>query len=190
MVQNRKVPHRLGERLKKLRQERRWTLGEAGQHTGVAASTLSKIENDRMSPTFDVVQKLATGFDVSVIEFFANNTGLQASGRRSLTLAGTGRSIETQVYANQLLASDLVHKKIVPVLTRVKARSLEDFDELSSHDGEEFMFVLEGAVFFHTELYEPVHMQEGDSVYIDSGMQHACYSVSKEDALVLWMYTG
>ena len=186
----RAAPIRLGERIKALRRHQKWTLEETGRNTGLAASTLSKIENDQMSPTFDVVQKLATGFGVDITELFANRSGQEAAGRRSVTPSGGGRAMQTSHYANQLLASELIHKKILPFLTRIKARSLDDFEELPSHGGEEFLYVLEGEVCFHTELYESVFLKEGDSIYIDSGMQHACYSVSEGDALVLWIVTG
>src|SRR5690349_5774604 len=81
----------LGKRLRELRRERGMTLEDAGRLTCLAASTLSKIENDQMSPTFDVVQKLAVGFDIDITDLFASNSGHDAAGRRSVTLNGTGR---------------------------------------------------------------------------------------------------
>lgn len=63
----------LGDRIRHLRRERKLTLEEAGRLTSLAASTLSKIENDQMSPTFDVVQKLAHGFDIDITELFARH---------------------------------------------------------------------------------------------------------------------
>lgn len=182
--------NRPGERLRQLRQERGLTLGEAGRMTGLAPSTLSKIENDQMSPTFDVVQKLASGFDIDITELFASNRGEVATGRRSITLASGGRLMETPVYAHRLLATELTHKKILPFVTRIKARDLESFTSWSKHGGEEFLYVLEGKICFHTEHYEPAILGPGDSVYIDSTMRHACYSVSEEDAVVLWINTG
>ena len=181
---------RPGERLRQLRHDRGLTLEEAGRMTGLAPSTLSKIENDQMSPTFDVVQKLASGFDIDITELFASNRGEVASGRRSITLANAGRLMETPVYAHRLLAVELTHKKILPFVTRIKARDLESFTSWSKHGGEEFLYVLEGKLCFHTEHYEPAILGPGDSVYIDSSMRHAVYSVSEEDAVVLWINTG
>jgi transcriptional regulator with XRE-family HTH domain len=180
----------LGRRLRELRRDRKLTLDEAGRRTGLAASTLSKIENDQMSPTFDVVQKLATGLGIDITELFVSNLGQDAAGRRSITLAGTGRPMETSVYAHRLIAAELKHKKILPFVTTIKARSLDDFSTWSQHSGEEFLFVLEGEICFHTAHYEAAVLGVGDSVYIDSSMQHACYSTSEEDAVVLWVNTG
>lgn len=180
----------LGKRLHQLRRERGMTLEEAGRLTCLAASTLSKIENDQMSPTFDVVQKLALGFDIDITELFAGNPGQDAAGRRSITLAGQGRPMETPVYNHRLIAVELKHKKILPFVTTIKARSLEDFKSWSQHSGEEFLYILEGEICFQTEHYEPAILGVGDCVYIDSTMQHACYSTSEADAVVLWVNTG
>jgi transcriptional regulator with XRE-family HTH domain len=180
----------LGKRLRELRRARGMTLEDAGRLTALAASTLSKIENDQMSPTFDVVQKLALGFDIDITELFAGNPSPEAAGRRSVTMAGTGRPMETPVYNHRLIAVELKNKKILPFVTTIKAHSLEDFKAWSQHSGEEFLYVLEGEVCFQTEHYEPAILGVGDSIYIDSGMQHACYSTSEEDAVVLWVNTG
>ncbi|WP_270373879.1 helix-turn-helix domain-containing protein [Marinicauda sp. Alg238-R41] len=187
---SRRAPVELGERVRAIRRARKWTLEEAARRTGLAASTLSKIENDHMSPTFDVVQRLASGFDVDITELFAASSGERPSGRRSITRANEGREMETHVYAHKLLAAELVQKRILPFVTTVKARSIEDFDEWKGHEGEEFVYVLDGEVLFFTEHYEPDRLGPGDCIYIDSGMKHACISVSEQDARVLWINTG
>lgn len=180
----------LGERLRQLRRERGMTLEDAGRLTELAASTLSKIENDQMSPTFDVVQKLATGFDIDITDLFASNSAKDATGRRSVTMSGAGRLMETEVYRHRLVAAELKNKNILPFVTTIKARSLDDFKSWSQHSGEEFLYVLEGEICFHTEHYEPATLGVGDSIYINSSMQHACYSTSEKDAVVLWINTG
>lgn len=183
-------PVHLGKRLRQLRRDRGLTLEDAGRLTGLAASTLSKIENDQMSPTFDVVQKLAAGFDIDITDLFAGNTMPDAAGRRSVTMAGAGRLMETEVYRHRLIAAELKNKKILPFVTTIKARSLANFRTWSEHSGEEFLYVLEGEICFQTEHYESVILGVGDSIYIDSSMQHACYSTSEKDAVVIWINTG
>lgn len=180
----------LGKRLRQLRREKGMTLEDAGRLTALATSTLSKIENNRMSPTFDVVQKLALGFGIDITELFAGGSGQDSAGRRSITLAGAGRSMETPAYSHHLIAAELKHKKILPFVTTIKAHSPDDFTTWSQHSGEEFLYVLEGEVCFQTEHYEPAILGVGDSIYIDSSMQHACYSTSETDAVVLWVNTG
>jgi transcriptional regulator with XRE-family HTH domain len=180
----------LGERIRRLRRDRGLTLEDAGKLTALAASTLSKIENDQMSPTFDVVQKLAQGFDIDITELFATDQAGQPSSRRSVTPDGAGRVMETPVYRHRLLAAELSHKKILPFISTIKARDLNEFTEWASHEGEEFLYVLQGEVSFHTAHYEPVSLQPGDSIYIDANMPHVCISTSEESAVVMWINTG
>jgi transcriptional regulator with XRE-family HTH domain len=180
-------PLKLGERVREIRRSRNWTLEEASRRTGLARSTLSKIENEQMSPTFEAVQKLAKGMGIDIPQLFAPARESRSSGRRSITRANQGRPHPTVTYEHELLCTELANKKMVPFKSTIRARSFSDFAGWVRHDGEEFLMVLEGAVCLYTEFYEPTVLGVGDSAYYDSGMGHACVSVSEEDAVVLWV---
>lgn len=64
----------LAQRLRALRQARTWTLKQAAAATGVSASTLSKIENGLLSPTYDNLIKIAAGLELDVAELFTRPT--------------------------------------------------------------------------------------------------------------------
>jgi len=183
-------PLRLGQRVRDIRRRNSWTLEEASRRTGLARSTLSKIENEQMSPTFDVVQKLAAGLEIELPQLFIAVESPAISGRRTLTRAGEGRLRITPTYEHELLAVELAQRKMVPFKTRVRARSIDEFAGWVRHPGEELLYVLEGSIAFYTEFYEPVTLTAGDSMYYDSDMGHACVSVSVEDALILWVSTA
>ncbi len=180
-------PLQLGQRIRDIRRERKWTLDEVSRRTGLAKSTISKIENDQMSPTFEAVQKLAAGLSIDVPQLFTPSTQPRSSGRRTLTRKDAGQPYPTATYEHELLSTELSRKKMIPFKTRVHARSFADFPDWVRHDGEEFLLVLDGAVELYTEFYEPVVLNVGDSVYYDSGMGHAVISVSEEDATILWV---
>ena len=75
---------------------------------------------------------------------------------------------------------------MIPIFTRVKARSLAQFGEMVTHEGQEFIYVLQGHVTVHTAFYDPVTLSPGESVYIDSRMAHAYTAADDaEDALVI-----
>lgn len=183
-------PLRLGARVREIRRRNRWTLEEASRRTGLARSTLSKIENEQMSPTFDVVQKLAAGLEIELPQLFVAAEPGSASGRRALTRSGEGRPRVTPTYEHELLGVDLARKKMFPFKTRVRARSIDEFTTWVRHPGEEFLYVLSGRIAFYTEFYEPVALGAGDSIYYDSDMGHACISESDEDAVILWVSTA
>ena len=182
-------PLRLGERLREIRQQRKWTLDKVSAITGLAKSTLSKIENERISPSFDVVRKLAVGLGIDVPQLFASSSEIKASGRKTLTRAGAGRYHPTATYEHELLCVELTNKKMLPFKSVVRARSFAEFHGWVRHQGEEFLLVLKGRIAFYSEFYEPVMLDQGDCVYYDSGMGHACISVSEEDAQILWVCT-
>ncbi|BBU56504.1 MULTISPECIES: helix-turn-helix domain-containing protein [Mameliella] len=180
-------PLDLGQRVRELRKERNWTLEQAARQAGLARSTLSKIENGQMSPTYDALKKLAVGLEITVPQLFTPPQQDKVNGRMVVTRSGEGQSHATATYEHDLLAETLTRKKMLPYRARVRARSMEEFDGWVRHDGEEFLFVLTGVVTLYTEFYEPIEMKRGDSAYYDATMGHNVVSVSPEDATILWV---
>lgn len=179
--------YELGQKLRDLRQERGMTLQDVSKATTIARSTLSKIENGVMSPTFDILQKLAAGFALDVAALFSATPAQAGVGRRSFTKNGSGPALAGKHYVHQALASDLSKKRILPFRSKVKARKISDFKTLISHEGEVVVFVISGKILFHSDLYAPLEMEAGDSLYFDSMMAHAIISTSEEDADILWV---
>ncbi len=177
----------LGKRVRELRKAHDWTLERAARQAGLARSTLSKIENGQMSPTFDALRKLAQGFQMSVPQLFTPPSRDQVVGRMDVTRSGRGNTCPTATYEHELLAVNLSRKQMLPYRTRVRARSTDEFDGWVRHDGEEFLYVLTGAVRLYTEFYAPVEMRRGASAYYDASMGHNAISTSQEDAMILWV---
>ncbi len=180
-------PLDLGARVRELRKARSWTLEQAASQAGLARSTLSKIENGQMSPTYDALKKLAVGLQISVPQLFTPPKRDQVNGRMAVTKSGDGTAQATVTYEHELLADSLTKKQMLPYRARVRARSMEEFDGWVRHDGEEFLYVLTGVIKLYTEFYEPVEMRRGDSAYYDATMGHNAVSVSEDDALILWV---
>src|SRR6056300_1509605 len=180
-------PLDLGSRVRDLRKARNWTLEQAAQQAGLARSTLSKIENGQMSPTYDALKKLAVGLDISVPQLFTPPVKDQINGRMVITKNGQGTAHATTTYEHELLADGLTKKQMLPYRARVRARSIDEFDGWVRHDGEEFLYVLTGVVRLYTEFYEPIEMRRGDTAYYDASMGHNVVSLSNEDATILWV---
>ncbi len=180
-------PLNLGARVRDLRKARGWTLEQAAAQAGLARSTLSKIENGQMSPTYEALRKLAGGLAVSVPQLFTPPSHTRVTGRLALTRAGDGQAQATATYEHELLAQALTRKQMLPYRALVRARNIAEFDGWVRHDGEEFLYVLTGMVRLYTEFYEPVDMKRGDSAYYDATMGHNVVSVSQEDATILWV---
>ena len=180
-------PLNLGQRVRALRKARKWTLEQAAKKAGLARSTLSKIENEQMSPTFDAVKKLAEGLDISVPQLFTPPKSEVKLARMAVTKSGEGQQHSTVTYEHEILASSIKSKHMLPYRARVRARRIEEFDGWVRHGGEEFLYVLSGIIQLYTEFYEPVEMRRGDSAYYDATMGHNVISTSQEDAVILWV---
>ena len=180
-------PLNLGERVRELRRSRGWTLEQAAVRAGLARSTLSKIENGLMSPTYEALKKLAEGMAISVPQLFTPPSKAQVNGRMAVTKAGSGAAQATATYEHELLAGGLTKKQMLPYRATIRARDVAEFDGWVRHDGEEFIYVLTGVARLYTEFYEPVDLRRGDSAYYDATMGHNVVTLSEEDATVLWV---
>lgn len=179
----------LAQRLRHLRQRKGLTQGQVSAASGISTPTLSKIENSQLSPTYDVLLRLANGLGVDVAELFVNAQSHMGAGRWSIERAEAGEIHDTPLYHHRLLFSHLANKRMMPFVTRVKKHRLHKDEGWSRHDGEEFVFVLRGHIELQTEFYRPVTLNEGEGFYIDSRMGHRVLSLSEEDAQVLWVST-
>jgi transcriptional regulator with XRE-family HTH domain len=182
---SRKAKPRLGERLQTLRRRRGWTLRDVGERSGLAISTLSKVERNQMSLTYERLLQLAEGLGVGIAELFAPDAPEPTvTARRAISRPGEGVLQETPNYDYRYLCTEIAHKRMVPILARVRARTIVEFGPLVRHAGEEFIYVLEGEVHVHTEHYDVVRLEAGGSIYLDSTMGHA-YIAAEGEALVI-----
>jgi transcriptional regulator with XRE-family HTH domain len=179
------TPAQIGERIKTLRKERRWTLQELGRRAGVSISALSKVENAQVAASFDTLLKIARGFGLGFDAMLNGASARLPAGRLTTTRDGAGVFFSTDMYEYQVHSAELRQKHMIPLHMEVKARKLSDITRWSSHEGEEFIYVLQGNIELHTELYAPVQLKAGDSAYIDSKMPHAFLNRGKGKAWML-----
>lgn len=179
--------------LKSAREERGLSLRALSERVGLAYSTLSKLENGKMAITYDKLIRLSQGLGVDIHDLIAapNQSPTSAAiGRRSVTRAGSEAEAVSEDHSHLFPAADLLGRKMVPVIINVRARSLDEAGGLFRHSGEEFLYVLNGSMELHSDLYAPLELGPGDSIYFDSGMAHAYVWTSKERCTILTVNTG
>ncbi|WP_174278682.1 helix-turn-helix domain-containing protein [Sphingomonas bacterium] len=179
-----------GAVLKAIRARRGWTLADVSHRTGLTVSALSKVENDKIGLNFEKLVRLCEGLEIDVAQLFGSAAEdqparVEGAMRRSVTRAGEGRSVEVEGSNYVYLATELLHKRMIPILGEVFKRDIAEYEELLHHDGEEFVYVVEGTLELHTALYTPVRLESGDSVYFDSAMGHAYVSVGDGPCRIL-----
>lgn len=167
----------LGTLLRGLRTRQGWTLKEMSEHTEIPLSTLSKIEHDRLTLTYDKLQHLAQRLNLRMSELFSEPDSDSApkpvTARRSLGSLDKALRVQTDNYDYYYLCTELRRKRMIPILTKVRAKTTAEFGELVRHPGEEYVHVMEGRIQVHTEFYDPVVLETGQGIYIDSQMGHA-----------------
>ena len=107
------------------------------------------------------------------------------TARRSIGRVDDAIRVTTPNYDYYYLCPELRRKRMIPVLTRVRAKTIAEFGELVHHSGEEYIHVLEGRMEVHTEFYDPIVLAAGEGVYIDSNMGHAYIAAEGCDEVLL-----
>jgi len=165
----------LGECLRTIRFRKRMSIADVSAATGLARSTLSRVEKDQLSLTYDRLVQLSEGLQIDFTELFSaqlTEGTRHAMARRAFTLPGGGRPVTVGRHVYNYVCTDLPGKRMTPMTADIKARSLEETNGFQRHEGEEFTYVLEGTLELHTEFYEPLTVEAGGSVYFDSTMGH------------------
>jgi len=189
MTSQHPTPHpTIGGLLRSLRARKGWTLKQMSEHSGIPLSTLSKVEHDRLTLTYDKLLQLSQRLQLRMSELFAEQDeapGPAVTARRSIGRIEDAIRVTTPNYDYYYLCPELRRKRMIPVLTRVRAKSIGEFGELVRHSGEEYIHVLEGRMEVHTEFYDPIVLETGESVYIDSNMGHAYIAAEGCDEVLL-----
>lgn len=179
------------QRIVALRKERGLTLQDCARMTGVAASTLSKIERAELSPTISTLQKIAAGFELDAADLLMHHRPTPGGpGRRAISRAGTGKAHQSMSCNNFLLCHELKNKRMIPIRTRVTARNTDEYPVWATADAEVFLWVVSGRMLLHTKIYEPTELGPGDAIYYDATGDHCWTSVGEEDAEVIWVMTA
>jgi len=181
----------LGSLIRAVRQQNDWTLRQMSEKVAIPLSTLAKVEADKLSLTYDKLQQLATRLGLTMAELLAQadssaaDTPRVVTARRSVIRTNNSVQVLTPNYDYEYLCADLREKRMVPIIARIRAHDIKEFGEPLKHQGEEFIYVLEGTIEVHLQFYTAVTLTVGQGIYLDSSMGHAYVAKDCESALVL-----
>ena len=179
--------------IRQARIERGLSLRALSARAGLPYSTLSKLENGKMGLTYDKLIRLAQALNVDLKDIVMEAEESPASvavGRRSVTRAGEELDADSERHVHYYPAADLLGKMMIPIIIDVQARSVEELGGLVRHAGEEYLYVLSGMMELHSDIYAPLPLGPGDSIYFDSGMAHGYVRTSREPCKVLAVCAG
>lgn len=167
-------PHQeLAQRIRRWREARGWNQQALADRAGFARSTLSKIENGLLSPTFEILLKLALGFDCDLADLVrAEQPSLV--GRMVIDRGAAGEAIVNPNTHLWPLGAALKGRPFQSMLVEFTQSDLAGFGDWNRHDTDDMLHVLSGTLVLHTEGYAPTTLHPGDTVQFDGAMPHAC----------------
>jgi len=182
--------HPLGSRIATLRRAKGLTLTSLSDICGFSEATLSRIENGQTHVSAHHLFIMAQHLGVDIADFFHSDTEPLMKGMRSITRKGEAEEHRMSRYVSEVLNADLSRKGMHPAINHISARSVDDAGGLSSHSGEEFLYVVGGSIAIHTDLYTPTQLFTGDSIYFEGSMPHAYINVGTETTATILVVVG
>lgn len=181
----------VGDRIRKAREVHSLTLEDLSSRTGIDVDTLRRVESNELIPPLGELIRLGKALQTRMSYFISPGvdkpmTVVKADQRRPVARYGRGRR-ERYGYSYESLAPEKANRLMEPFIVTL---SPTDVEEPSTHDGQEFLFVLEGEmearVGDQTETLGP-----GDAVYYDSSQPHLVRCVGGREARILAvLYAG
>ena len=170
--------YRIGARIRALRNEKGLALAQLGEHTGLSAGMLSKLERGQIYPRLPTLLRIALVFGVGLDHFFVDpvEPTLEIVRRKDrIRLPNTAKSSPTFMFESLDF----------PVPDRILESFLAEFlprrraSDPHSHPGVELTYVISGrlSLSIHRNIYG---LEAGDSIYFDADFEHS-YKCDSED---------
>jgi len=178
----------IGLKIRRLRQERRLTLQAVSDATGLSKPLLSQIENDQVIPPIATLLRISRALKVGLHTFFQEDDHaekcllVRAEGRRKLQRRSSG-DIPLPPYSYHSLAYGKRNKNMEPFLVEFQVGEWRSELQVS-HEGEEFLFLLEGELEMHFGD-QVMTLSPGDSVYYESTEPHGFVAQGSQVARAL-----
>jgi transcriptional regulator with XRE-family HTH domain len=165
---------RVGEKIKQLREKKGLSLKDLADLTGFSTALLSQMENHLVSPSLGTIIKLARALGVRVGDFLGESEGepfsiVRKDERKKVSRFASKEGVKYG-YSYESLGYDKKDRHMEPFIVTLEPATVKP-SKTSVHEGEEFIFVLEGEMEVvlgnHTDVLYP-----GDSIYYDSTIPH------------------
>ncbi|UFJ42396.1 XRE family transcriptional regulator [Brevibacillus humidisoli] len=171
------------KKVKDLRKQNNLTLKDVSEKTGLSVSFLSQVERGTTSLTITSLKKIADAFEVPITCFFENESNqnfvVKVEHQKPFRIEGS-----TAEYTR--LGGAFNGRSLEPLLVTLEPNMVQD--NVFSHPGEEFYYVLEGAVIFNVDGQEYL-VKAGDSIHYPSNLPHYWSNPLNQPSKVLCVVT-
>ena len=178
----------VGAKIKALRETREISVAELAERTGLAEEQIARIEDNIDIPSLAPLIKIARALGVRLGTFLDDQDDHGAVVCRkqetSDTISFSNNSMDARTHMHyQSLSKSKADRHMEPFIIDIEPTDETNY-EVSSHEGEEFIFVMEGAV---EVAYGKKHhvIEAGDSIYYDSIVPHHVHGFQGQQAKIL-----
>jgi transcriptional regulator with XRE-family HTH domain len=182
------VEKTVGEKIRQIRELKKVSLDELSRRSGMDITILQKIELEKNIPSLAPLIKIARALGVRLGTFLDDSDSfgpvVVRSGDYHKGVRFTSQSSESREHLNFFsLAFDKAGRNMEPFIVDIEPGLQSDY-MLSSHEGEEFIYVLEGdiEINYGKEIYQ---LSKGDSIYLDSIVLHNVHACNNSSARIL-----
>ena len=163
----------VGEKIKSLRESQSISMEELAQRSGLAIEQIERIENNIDLPSLAPLIKIARVLGVRL------GTFLDDQDENGPVVCRKSEAKDSISFSNNAIHS----RKHMEYHSLSKSKADRDF-VLSSHEGEEFIMVMEGTmeISYGKNTYL---LEEGDSIYYDSIVPHHVHAYEGQAAKIL-----
>jgi transcriptional regulator with XRE-family HTH domain len=183
---------RIGNKVRELREKKRYTLHDMTAKTGLSKDLLSQIETGEFIPPVATLMKLANALGVGMAYFFKDEAGSEkiavTRAHESIRIKRRPHHHEGEVnYIYESLEIRKSNKHMEPFMVEFPVQDTSEM-VFVSHEGEEFLHLLEGQLEFRTIDHLEV-LNPGDSIYFESDISHSFRCLGEKSAkaiVVVW----
>jgi len=180
----------IGKRIRILREEKGISLDELSNMTGFDVELLSNIENNIVQPQLGTVIRLSKALDSAfgrLISGIGNRIySITRKDEQKVVSRSTAKKGQKQVYTYKSLAPEVKGRHMEALIVQLEENPDK---EVSVHDGEEFIYVLDGIVVLNIGE-ETFDLEPGDSAYYLSTTPHLVASKKGKATILAVLYEG
>jgi len=179
-------PTAIGQRVRRVREEKGLTVEDVSQRTGLDSGYLTQVETGEASPPLGALIRIAKALDMKLGRFISSGEvkpfTIVRKDERRVVSRYTSAQGDQYGYTYESLAPDKKDRDMEPFMVTLVPSGAKT--ELSAHAGQEFIYVLEGAMEVTLDDYTDV-LFPGDSVYYDSTVPHLVRCHGDKETVIL-----
>ena len=173
----------VGEVIHRIRKEKKMTLLELSQASGVALATLSRIENGKMTGTLESHMNICRALDITLPELYRDLSPAKKSVEVQTKKGRTDVFLHDKRATSEMLASNVLNKKMMPVIIKVRKRGATHKEE-TKLGIEKFIYILDGKIEANIGD-EKYTMSAGDTLYFEASLPHRFKNVGPGESRLI-----